>query len=292
MQQQDDPLWEWSVFWQSNQLQSCLPDSSATGKQSIQGTWRSFFEALPEAAKVLDLGTGNGGLATQAVTVSKSRATPFVIHGVDLADIEPLRFVSSAEDLLTEVKFHPRTAMEKLPFADATFDAVASQYAIEYTNTEESAAEALRVLKIGGFFRFLVHADNGVLKDRCRLQTGQAEQLLNSDLFAASETLLHSLVNAETARTADSFAVAENAIAATKSVFDELKHRFAGDEDSSLVDKLLAAIKTLPGMRRSHSIESLVAMNENARTLLVAQSKRLKAMQHLNSRIHKLGLLR
>ena len=280
MQQRDDALWEWSVFWQSNQLQSCLPDNSATGKQSIQGTWRSFFEALPEAAEVLDLGTGNGGLATQAVTVSKSRAAPFVIHGVDLADIEPARFVSAAEDLLTEVKFHPRTAMEKLPFADATFDAVASQYAIEYTNTDESSAEALRVLKVGGLFRFLVHADDGVLKDRCRLQAGQAEQILNSDLFAASEALLHRLVNAEITKSSEAIAAAEQAIAATKSVFDELGRHFEGDEDSSLVDNLLAAIRTLPGMRRSHSIESLVAMNENIRELLLAQSKRLKAMQN------------
>jgi ubiquinone/menaquinone biosynthesis C-methylase UbiE len=279
MQQRDDALWEWSVFWQSDQLQSCLPDNSAAGKQSLQGTWRSFFEALPAGAEVLDLGTGNGGLATQAVAVSKARATPFSMHGIDLADIEPARFVSSAEDLLTDVKFHPRTTMEKLPFADATFDAVASQYAIEYTNIEKSSAEALRVLKAGGFFRFLVHADDGVLKDRCRLQTGQAEQILNGDLFAASETLLRRLVDAETTRTAEAIAAAEAAIAATKAVFDDLELRFRGDDDRSLVDKLFAAIRTLPGMRRSHSIESLAAMNENARALLLAQSKRLKSMQ-------------
>jgi ubiquinone/menaquinone biosynthesis C-methylase UbiE len=279
MLDQSDALWEWSVFWQSDQLQSCLPDNAAAGKQSLQGTWRSFFEALPAGAAVLDLGTGNGGLATQAVAVSKARTVPFSIHGVDLADIEPVRFVSSAEDLLTEVEFHPRTSMEKLPFADATFDAVASQYAIEYTNTDKSSAEALRVLKAGGFFRFLVHADDGVLKDRCRLQMGQAEQILNSELFAASDTLLHRLVDAEIARTAEAIAAAEQAIVATKLVFDDLEQRFAGDDDRSLVDKLFTAIRTLPGMRRSHSIESLTAMNENARALLLAQSKRLNAMQ-------------
>jgi SAM-dependent methyltransferase len=280
MLNQSDVLWEWSVFWQSDQLQSCLPDNSAAGKESLQGTWRSFFEALPAAAQVLDLGTGNGGLATQAVAVSKSRATPFLIHGIDLADIEPERFVSSAEDLLTEVKFHPRTSMEELPFKDAAFDAVVSQYAIEYSNTDMSSAEVLRVLKAGGVFRFLVHADDGVLKDRCRLQTRQAEQILSSDLFAASDTLLHRLVEAETSRTDAAIAAAEQAIAATKVIFDDLELRFSSDDDRSLVDKLFAAIRTLPGMRRSHTIESLLAMNESARELLLAQSKRLKAMQN------------
>ena len=279
MLDQSDALWEWSVFWQSDQLQSCLPDNSAAGKQSLQGTWRAFFEALPAGAIVLDLGTGNGGLATQAVAVAKARATPFSIHGIDLADIEPARFVSSAGDLLTEVEFHPRTSMEELPFDDATFDAVASQYAIEYTNTDKSSAEALRVLKAGGCFRFLVHADDGVLKDRCRLQTRQAEQILNSDLFAASDTLLHRLVDAETTRSAEAIAAAEQAIDATKSVFDDLELRFRGDDDRSLVDKVFTAIRTLPGMRRSQTIETLAAMNENARALLLAQSKRLEAMQ-------------
>jgi ubiquinone/menaquinone biosynthesis C-methylase UbiE len=280
MQQRDDALWEWSVFWQSNQLQSCLPDNSAIGKQSIQGTWRHFFEALPESAEVLDLGTGNGGLATQAVTVSKSRATPFVIHGIDLADIEPARFVSSAKELLAEVKFHPRTSMEELPFADASFDAVASQYAIEYSDTEKSLTEALRVLKAGGHFRFLMHADDGVLKDRCRLQAGQAEQILASELFTATDTLLRRLVDAETSKRPEAIAVAEQAIAVAKTVLDDLEERFAGDEDRSLVNNLFAAVRTLPGMRRTNSIESLVAMTADIRQLLLAQSKRLKAMQN------------
>ncbi len=277
--QQRDALWEWSVFWHSDQLQACLPEDSAVGDQNLQSTWRAFFDALPDGAEVLDLGTGNGGLATQAVAVSRTRATPFSIHGVDLADIAPARFVSSAKDLLAGVVFHGRTSMQALPFADGQFDAVVSQYAIEYTNVESSLTEALRVLKVGGCFRFLVHADDGVLKQRCCLQASQAEHILKSDLFIATESLLHRLVEAETIRTGTKIAEAEEAIAASKAVFDNLEDRFAGDEDRSLVDNLFAAIRTLPGMRRSHSIESLVSMTEEIRLLLLAQSKRLNAMQ-------------
>jgi SAM-dependent methyltransferase len=279
MPDQSDPLWEWSVFWHSDQLQSCLPDNSAVGDSSLQGTWRKFFDALAGGAHVLDLGTGNGGLATQAVSVSRAKAKPFTIHAVDLADIAPDQFVTSAETLLTEVKFHARTAMEDLPFADEKFDAVASQYAIEYSDTEKSLAEAFRVLKMGGQFRFLLHADDGVLKDRCRLQAGQADKILGSDLFTATDTLLQSLMDAEISKSPEAISIAERAIAALKTVFDELEERFAGDDDRSLVDSLFAAVRTLPGMRRTHSIASLVAMTADIRRLLLAQSKRLKAMQ-------------
>jgi ubiquinone/menaquinone biosynthesis C-methylase UbiE len=280
MLDQSDALWEWSVFWQSDQLQSCLPDNSAVGKQSLHGTWRAFFDALPPGAVLLDLGTGNGGLATQAVAVSKSRATPFQIHGVDLADIAPTQFVSSADDLLSAVVFHPQTSMEELPFDDATFDAVASQYAIEYSNTDKTSAEMLRVLKPGGCFRFLMHADDGVLKKRCRLQTEQAKAILNSDIFTVTDILLRRLVVAEASKSPETIRAAEQAIAAVAAVIIDLEVRFESDEDCSLVEKFLMAIRSLPGMRRTHSLESLTAMNENARVLLLAQSKRLVAMQN------------
>lgn len=239
-----------------------------------------FFDALRSGAEVLDLGTGNGGLATQVVSVSRAKATPFTIHAVDLADIAPDQFITAAESLLTDVVFHARTAMEELPFADKKFDAVVSQYAIEYSDMEKSLAEVFRVLKAGGHFRFLLHADDGVLKDRCRLQAGQAEQILSSDLFTATNTLLQRLVDAEISKSPEAISVAEQAIAATKAVFDDLEERFAGDEDRSLVDNLFAAVRTLPGMRRTHPIESLVAMTADIRHLLLAQSKRLNAMQN------------
>lgn len=279
MPDQRDALWEWSVFWHSDQLQSCLPASSSTGIDNLQDKWREFFGALSSGAEILDLGTGNGGLATQAVMVSRTRIVPFSIHGVDLADIKPAKFVSSAEKLLTEVVFHARTSMEELPFADGSFDAVVSQYAIEYTNTGKSLSEALRVLKPGGCFRFLVHADEGKLKERCMLQDKQAETILASGIFSATEILLRSLVHAETRNTPQTIADAEQSIAALKKVFDELEPRFADDEDHSLVDNLFAAIRSLPGMRRSCGIEQLLAMTDDIRNLLIAQSMRLKSMQ-------------
>lgn len=280
MPDQRDVLWEWSVFWHSDQLQSCLPASSSAGIESLQGRWRDFFDALPDGAEFLDLGTGNGGLATQAVVASQTRVRPFSIHGVDLADIKPESFVSSADSLLAGVEFHARTTMEDLPFDDGFFDAVASQYAIEYSNTEKSIPEALRVLRVGGAFRFLLHADDGVLKQRCLMQEEQAQTILGSALFMETENMLRSLVSAEVANTPDSIAAAEQAIATLKRVFDELDAQFARDEDRSLVDNLFAAIRSLPDLRRSHGISRLVTMAQDIQNLLHAQARRLASMQN------------
>ncbi|MDH3747383.1 MAG: methyltransferase domain-containing protein [Gammaproteobacteria bacterium] len=280
MQKRDDALWEWSVFWQSDQLQSCMPVNEPEASDQLFSCWREFFDALPAGARILDLGTGNGSLATQAVSVSRTKRKRFSIHGVDLADIQPSRFVTSAANLLEEITFHPQTPIEKLPFADDHFDAVASQYAIEYSQTELSLPEALRVLKPGGRFRFLLHADDGVLKDRCRLQWQQAESILESNLFPALADLLEKFVTAESQNTAETHAAAEQAIVALKVVFDDLERQFANSENRSLVDNLFAAVRSVPGMRKSQNLETLLAMTDDIRDLLVAQSKRLQAMQH------------
>lgn len=280
MHKRDDALWAWSVFWQSDQPQSCMPVIEPDASDQLSAIWRAYFEALRAGARILDLGTGNGSVATQAVTVSQTKPTPFSIHGVDLADIEPSRFVASATKQLREITFHPRTPMEKLPFDDNYFDAVTSQYAIEYSQTNESLPEALRVLEPGGLFRFLLHADDGVLKERCHLQLQQAETILESQMFPLLADLLGKLVSAEEQRTTQATAAAEQSIAELKAVFDDLERRFAGDEDRSLVDNLFAAVRSLPDMRKSQSLEILLTMTDDIRQLLVAQSKRLEAMTH------------
>ncbi len=280
MRKTDDALWEWSVFWQSDQLQSCMPINEPDASDQLLSTWQTFFAALPAGARILDLGTGNGSLAAQAVTVSKTKPAQFSIHGIDLADIEPQRFVTSAAELLQEVTFYPRTPMEKLPFDDGHFDAVGSQYAIEYSHTERSLPEALRVLMPGGSFRFLLHADDGVLKERCQSQSRQAENILESSLFDLLADLLKKLVKAETQNASEKTAAATRAITALKGVLDELEQSFADDGDRSLVNNLFTAVRSLPDMRKSQNLETLLAMTDDIRELLIAQSKRLQAMQH------------
>ncbi len=279
MRKADDALWAWSVFWHSDQLQSCMPINEPDASDQLFSTWRAFFDALPAGARILDLGTGNGSLTAQAVAVSKTKPERFRIHGVDLADIDPQRFVTSAADLLREVTFYPRTPMEKLPFDDKNFDAVGSQYGLEYSDTKESVPEALRVLKPGGSFQFLLHADDGVLKEGCQLQSRQAETILNSSLFDRLADLLKKLVNAETQHAPENTAAATQAITALKRVLDELERSFADDESLSLVENLFAAVRSLPELRKSHDLQTLLVMTNEIRDLLVAQSKRLQAMQ-------------
>ncbi|MEQ1662930.1 MAG: methyltransferase domain-containing protein [Thiobacillus sp.] len=102
----------------------------------IQALYRTV---LPENAKVLDLMAGWRSHLPDTVQA----ATGLGMNAEELADNPQL-----AERLVQDLNVQP-----KLPFADASFDAVVCTVSFEYlTQPDKIVAEARRVLKPGGMF--------------------------------------------------------------------------------------------------------------------------------------------
>ena len=151
----------WDRQWRGNLLSTCLLHADReAGRAGVEG-WAAFFSKLPEGAKILDAGTGNGFLALIALDVSDRLERNFEIHGSDYAAINPVAAVPEQGELLKRIKFHPETRNEDLPFEDRTFDAVTSQHALEYGDLTKSIEEISRILKKGARVRFLIHAADG-----------------------------------------------------------------------------------------------------------------------------------
>lgn len=121
---------------------------SLAGARQYRHLYRMTRRHVPPGAEVLDWGSGNGHFA-YFLSRAGYRPTGFTIEGVSNAawlDEPYTRFVggSAAEPV-------------KLPFPDATFDAVSSVGVLEHvreTGGDEAAslAEIVRVLKPGGTF--------------------------------------------------------------------------------------------------------------------------------------------
>ena len=161
----------WTAFWQEGQSQ-CISAVPEIG-EPLRRHWTAFAAALAPGARVLDLGCGAGAVA-RAVTRVRSDVH---VTGVDFARL-PLSINRSFE-LLSD------TAMESMPFADASFAAAASQFGYEYSRTEETARELARVLAPGASLSFVVHhADSSILAaNRARLRS--IEALFRSQTGAA-----------------------------------------------------------------------------------------------------------
>jgi hypothetical protein len=90
----------WSIYWQADNVDSCVASASKRDAEAIAQLWQDFAVEQPDAASVLDLATGNGTVPLALLRGNES----LQITGVDKADIDPLKFLS-APGLLAQVKF-------------------------------------------------------------------------------------------------------------------------------------------------------------------------------------------
>ncbi|MEM9313287.1 MAG: class I SAM-dependent methyltransferase [Pseudomonadota bacterium] len=167
----------WEGYWHEDRLAACMPDDPSSAAH-IEAAWRQFFGSLGKQNSVLDIATGNGVLLVWARQESKHHDLDLALTGIDLADIDPSRFLKEFDADLDDVRFEGKTSAEALPFKDGSFDVLVSQYGLEYAGLEPALAEAARVLKTGGRLRWLAHASDSAIVRQGRTQLQEANLLL------------------------------------------------------------------------------------------------------------------
>lgn len=170
-------LAHWEHYYQSGAIASCPTTADGDYDRELRTVWESFLTPLPAAARILDIGTGNGAVAAIARALAQRLQRSWVIHACDAAMIDPARHVADGALRFQDVSFHPNVASEHLPFAEASFDAITGQYALEWSDPSRSLPEIARVLRPGGQALFvLAHADAPMVQsariikqDACRV---------------------------------------------------------------------------------------------------------------------------
>ncbi|WP_374472770.1 class I SAM-dependent methyltransferase [Arenimonas sp.] len=167
----------WSAYWATGGLHSCVGSFGGNYGGAIGGFWRNVFSRLPATpVRALDLATGNGAIPLM-LWEQRGQGGLLTVDAVDLAQLAP---TWHRPDQHAGIRFHAGVAMEALPFDDASFDLVTSQYGFEYARRDEALAEALRVLKPGGTLALVMHHAGSVL-----VQVGRAELAHQDHLLAA-----------------------------------------------------------------------------------------------------------
>lgn len=150
-------LEHWESFHRSGALVSCPVGLQPGYTGSLRDAWEEFFSQLANGARVVDIGTGNGAIALIAKETAQALGREFEIHGVDLAEIDPPRYVPNGQTLLEGIRFHSRVPAESLPLNATSVDAVCGQYALEFTDIPRMLAEAFRVLRPRACCQFVLH---------------------------------------------------------------------------------------------------------------------------------------
>ena len=158
----------WNSYWsKTKSLNSFAEGEHAQGYTGeIADFWHTIFNTFPASATVLDLATGNGGLAVLAQQFGSN----FNISASDAALIDPLTIFSPNDpcyEALKEIQFHANMPSENLTFANEYFDRVISQFGFEYAEPVAALAEVNRILKVGGEFIALIHHQDSFISADC-----------------------------------------------------------------------------------------------------------------------------
>jgi ubiquinone/menaquinone biosynthesis C-methylase UbiE len=272
----------WDRYWRADRIASCFDVIGCNYDEALLGDWRAFFLSLDDGARILDLCTGNGAIALVAAKVTAEHAKSFHVEAIDRAAIDPIRFVSRETEFLGNIAFHGHTSSEALPFADAAFDAVTSQYGIEYTSLPETLAEATRVLAPGGRIRFGLHAAEGHVVQRSNRDISDCRYLaLKSGLFKAAEKAIRAARGMGRGPVAPARAErvrARKAVNAFKASLEATGARAKGAVNPAMYNNVTSLLADTFDKRDEFPLETLLDLVGNARLEVLAHLGRLEAL--------------
>lgn len=192
----------WSGYWASGRLHSCATSFEGNYDGAIGRFWEQAFASLPPGSRVLDLATGNGALPAMLWQMHPAAVQ---VDAVDLAEVAPA-WITPAHG--QAIRFHPGVDMEALPFADARFDCVVSQFGFEYADRARALAEACRVAAPDGRLRLVMHHHDSRLVQVGREELAHHRHLVADDgLLPAARAVVAVLAAVRGGRPPDAAAV-------------------------------------------------------------------------------------
>lgn len=187
----------WSRYWARGAAHSCVGTYGELYGGAIADFWGGVFGGLPPVARVLDVATGNGVLPR--MLLERCRSPGVQCDAVDIAAIQPQWLMGIAPADRERVRVHGGIDAGALPFADATFHLVVSQYGIEYAPLDRAIDEALRVLVPGGTLAMVLHHAQGRPATLAAIELGHLAWLArDGGLLDATAGMLEPMARAAT----------------------------------------------------------------------------------------------
>lgn len=136
----------WSAYWkQMGEAGGCLPGAPPAVDAELTQLWARFAQSFERGARILDLACGTGAV----MRALRRGNRDLELTGVDYAELPKSKSKS--------MRLIGSTDIADLPFEDARFDGLTSQFCIEYADIAAATPEIARVAKPCATLQFIVH---------------------------------------------------------------------------------------------------------------------------------------
>lgn len=146
----------WSDYWASGALHSCTGSFEHNYAGPIADFWRSQVQQVVAPARLLEVCCGNAPLSKWIADNTDLLQRGLEIEATDLAEVAPAWPRQLPPSLQGQVRIRAGIDACQLPFPDAHFSLVLSQYGIEYVG-RPGLVELLRVTRPGGRVAAVLH---------------------------------------------------------------------------------------------------------------------------------------
>ncbi|MEW5250189.1 class I SAM-dependent methyltransferase [Microbulbifer discodermiae] len=172
----------WDTYWEGTK-QASTYKGGETESHILMQKWNVIFTSIAnQHTHMLDIASGYGILASLAYKSLEPRNTS--ITCVDIS--------KSALEAIEKKVPHVNTKVcdaAQLPFDDASFTLITSQFGIEYAGLN-AFREAGRVLQPGGLIAFVSHLTDGGIHKECNANRAAVEDFIGTDFLNLTHNLL------------------------------------------------------------------------------------------------------
>jgi ubiquinone/menaquinone biosynthesis C-methylase UbiE len=250
----------WDSYWRDSRLYTAgveVPEVEA----ALDQHWAQFAAQLPDEARVLDIACGNGAAALAVLRGAQQVAKSLSLVGIDAAAIEPAKYVTRFAAQLQEIEFHANTRMEELPFPPASFDAVISQFGIEYGELSKSVPELGRVLKPKGAVLVLAMPSTSTVVDQAGKKIKQSQHVLTqTKIFDVALAVAQALYNVESSDGGEGRDT-KKYLDRFNSEVERLMSRFANTDSDTVVAVIIALQKVFTDRKTMDIAQQIAAIN-------------------------------
>lgn len=254
----------WEAYW--GPRQEAFIGEGVETHPKLDAFWRSALKETRSGAYVLDVACGGGSIS--------KRADPTRVHifGLDVARSALVEWRKACQG---EAVLASAAAM---PYRDAAFDFVGSQFGGEYAGLLNAVHEGARVLAPGGRLLWLVHCAGGALEAEVTARLDRINELnLDQHFIPAARSGFEALWDFEAGRKTEQSVTAE--LQTFKSAVAVLEAAIARGQADGLATHLYQGVRQLFERRKNYAPEDIASWLDGMESEIRAYRARMAAMR-------------